>query len=123
MNLVEQVGGAKILGDANELQQVVLNLAINAFRHSNAGGTLTVSATLPDQNTGGVALIEFSDNGSGIPAEQLPHIFEAGFSTTGQSPGLGLTVCQLLVEQHGGSIRVQSEVGRGTTFSLEFPLA
>ncbi len=116
------LGEAEIAGDSGSLQQVILNLACNALRHTSSGGKITVSAKLETRDTARVAVVEFTDNGSGIRPEDLAHIFEAGFTTTRQSPGLGLTICQRIVEQHHGSLAVQSEPGKGTTFRMEFPV-
>jgi len=116
------LGEAEIAGDIGSLQQLILNLACNALRHTPSDGKITVSAKLETRDTARVALIEFADNGSGIRPENLAHIFEAGFTTTRQSPGLGLTICQRIVDQHHGNIAVQSEPGKGTTFRMEFPV-
>ena len=116
------LGDTAIVGDPHSLQQVLLNLAMNAFRHTPAGGKLTVSASLQARAMGQAASIEFTDTGCGISPEHLPHIFEPGFSGAGQRPGLGLPVCQRIVQQHGGVIQVESRVGKGTTFRLEFPV-
>jgi signal transduction histidine kinase len=67
------------------------------------------------------ALVEIADTGCGIPEELIGHLFEAGFSATGETPGLGLAVCKRLMAQHGGEIRVFSQVNEGSTFQLEFP--
>jgi signal transduction histidine kinase len=83
---------------------------------------ISIVATVEAKQSGPIAVIEFSDTGSGIRPEDLPHIFKVGFTTTGQTPGLGLTVCQRIVEQHCGSINVRSQLGQGTTFRMEFPL-
>jgi signal transduction histidine kinase len=101
---------------------VLLNLACNALRHTAEGGAISIAATVETAQSEAIVVIEFSDTGSGIRPEDLPHIFNVGFTTTGQTPGLGLTVCQRIVEQHCGSINVRSQVGRGTTFRMEFPL-
>jgi len=110
-----------IHGDHDALQQVFLNLALNAFRHTTNGGRLWVTAS---RVTGGAkaARVEFSDNGCGIEPTLLARIFDPGCSGIGYTPGLGLAVCRRIVEQHGGSIRLSSELGRGTTVSLEFPI-
>ena len=68
------------------------------------------------------ALVEVADSGCGIPAHMLDQLFEAGFSAEGNTPGLGLAVCKRLMDQHGGEIRVSSQVNQGTTFQLEFPI-
>ena len=80
----------EIEGDPNGLQQVILNLAINAFRHTPMGGSLTISARLQDEH----AIVDFADTGEGIAEQDLPKIFNAGFSGSNQRPGLGLTICQ-----------------------------
>jgi two-component system sensor histidine kinase FlrB len=115
------LGEAEIAGDSGSLQQLILNLACNALRHTPSDGKITVSAKLETRDAARVAVVEFTDNGSGVRPEDVTHIFEAGFTTTRQSPGLGLTICQRILEQHHGSIVVQSELGRGTTFRMEFP--
>ena len=112
------VSNPEIEGDPNGLQQVILNLAINAFRHTPAGGSLTICA----RTRGKVAIVDFADSGEGIAAPDLSKIFDAGFSGSKQRPGLGLTICQRIMEQHGAAIRVRSRAGEGTTFSLEFPI-
>jgi signal transduction histidine kinase len=119
--LLENLNHAKIAGDSNGLRQLILNLACNALRHTKPGGKITIAATIEIRLSDKVAVIEFADTGSGIRAEDLPHIFRVGFTTTGQTPGLGLTICQQIVEQHGGTITVLSQLGRGTTFRMEFP--
>ncbi len=122
VTLRENLNRAEIRGDSNGLRQMILNLACNALRHTAAGGEISITATVEAKGVGPIAIIEFSDTGSGIRPQDLPHIFKAGFTTTGQTPGLGLTVCQRIVEQHHGSINVRSQLGRGTTFRMEFPV-
>jgi len=112
----------EIAGDAGSLQQVLLNLACNALRHTPAGGKITVSARSETRDAARFAVVEFTDNGSGIRPQDLKHIFEPGFTTARQSPGLGLTICQRILEQHHGTISAQSEPGQGTTFRMEFPV-
>jgi two-component system sensor histidine kinase FlrB len=122
LTLSETLNRAEITGDSNVLRQIVLNLACNALRHTPPGGDVTIAATVEAGKSGRTAVIEFSDTGSGIRPEDLPNIFQVGFTTTGQTPGLGLTVCQRIVEQHRGTIRVRSQWGQGTTFRMEFPV-
>ena len=110
----------EISGDPNGLQQVILNLAINAFRHTAIGGSVAISVRLKEDLSG--VVLEFADTGKGIAEANLPRLFEAGFSGTGQTPGLGLTVCKRIVEQHQGTISVESQLGKGTKFTLEFPI-
>lgn len=113
-----ELENAEILGDPNGLQQVILNLAVNAFRHTSMGGSLTISARVQDK----FAVVDFADSGEGIAERDLPKIFTAGFSGSNRRPGLGLTICQRILQQHKGVIRVQSRVCKGTTFSLEIPV-
>jgi len=112
----QELGDAEISGNAGELQQVILNLALNAFRHTEAGGQVKLRARVEEKT----AVIEFSDTGSGIPEDDLEKIFETGFSTKSDSPGLGLAVCRKIVQQHGGTITARSE--GGATFRMEFPI-
>ncbi|HZD32132.1 MAG TPA: ATP-binding protein [Candidatus Angelobacter sp.] len=122
LSLQAEPGEMFIGGDHNALQQVFLNLALNAFRHTDKGGWLRVSASQIQSAGGECARVAFSDNGCGIDPQTLPHIFSAGWSGSGQTPGLGLAVCRRIVEQHEGTLKVSSEPGRGTTFSMEFPI-
>jgi nitrogen fixation/metabolism regulation signal transduction histidine kinase len=122
LRLRENLNRAEIAGDSNGLRQMILNLACNALRHTQPGGEVTIAAGVDTNASGCMAVVEFADTGSGIPPEDLPHIFKVGFTTTGQTPGLGLAVCRRIVEQHRGKIDVRSELGQGTTFRMEFPV-
>jgi two-component system sensor histidine kinase FlrB len=106
-----------IEGNDGAIHQVILNIVCNAIRHTEAGGTVEVSA----RRAGDRALVDIRDTGCGIPADIAEHIFEAGFSAAGETPGLGLAVCKRLMEQHRGAIKLTSRVDEGTTFHLEFP--
>jgi signal transduction histidine kinase len=119
--MIEELGSAEIEADRNSIQQLILNLVCNALRYTPAGGKITLAATLDQERH--LAVIELSDTGSGIAPEHLTRIFEAGFSASGQTPGLGLTVCQRIVEQHRGHLGITSQLGMGTTVRMEFPLA
>jgi signal transduction histidine kinase len=108
-----------IRGNAGKLQQVFLNLFINARDAMESGGTLSVT-TKPDAL--GVR-VEVRDSGPGIPHENLARIFDPFFTTKGarKGTGLGLSVSYGIVEEHGGVIEVESKPGEGTVFRLEFP--
>jgi two-component system, NtrC family, sensor kinase len=110
-----------VLGDAGQLQQAVIALATNAVDAMPFGGVLKISA----RNEGSSVLIEVSDNGIGIPSENLPKIFEPFYTTKeiGRGTGLGLAVCYGILTEHGGSLDVQSTVGVGTTFTISLPAA
>ncbi len=111
-----------ILADPSRLQQAFLNLALNAFRAMKPGGVLSISVSRKDEDSCPMAVITFADQGVGISADNLERIFEPGFTTQGGRPGLGLAVSRKVIEQHGGTIRVQSREGEGTTFTLVLPL-
>lgn len=112
-------GGGVVTADPVRLRQVLTNLVTNAFRYTPADGTVRLSAE------GGRIFV--SDTGSGISAEDLPHVFDRFWRAdrsrtrdTGGS-GLGLAIVHALVSAHGGTIEVESELGRGTTFTITLP--
>lgn len=113
--------GAVML-DPTGIHRVVLNLlsnALDAVRRDQGVVTVTTRA-LPAERA---LTIEVSDNGSGIPAASLPHIFEAFYTTKGlEGTGLGLAITDKIVKEHGGTIRVVSQEGRGSTFTVRLPL-
>jgi two-component system sensor histidine kinase FlrB len=122
LNGEENPAGSLIIqGNENGLRQIVLNLICNAIRHTPAGGSITMSVRAGSHHGKKRAVVEITDTGCGIPERAMEHLFEAGFSVDGDSPGLGLAVCKRLMTQHGGEIRVSSELHCGTTFQLEFP--
>jgi signal transduction histidine kinase len=117
----------RVFGDPVQLEQVLLNLLINA-RHAmlGKGGSLTLKAARTDDNE---ARIQVIDTGPGIPQRLLPKIFEPFFTTKGtakpgesRGTGLGLSICKEIVAHHGGRITVESTVGKGTTFTIYLPL-
>lgn len=114
----EDVG--QVQGSADLLLQVFTNLAVNACDAMAGGGTLTV--TCKAENDGGVR-IQFSDTGEGIKPEDLSHIFDPFFTTrpAKHGTGLGLVVSHTIIEQHHGTIEVESRVGVGTTFTVRLP--
>ncbi len=114
-----------VLADRDRLAQILTNLLGNALRYVSHGGKITIRAWREDP----WVKIAVIDNGPGIPADELPHIFErfwrgdkARRRDTGGS-GLGLAIVKSLVEAHGGQIEVESEEGRGTTFIFTLPIA
>ena len=113
--------GLGVKGNAGKLQQVFLNLVLNARDAMDGGGTLTVRTW----SDGACARIEIRDTGQGIPSDTLPRIYDPFFTTKAarKGTGLGLSVTYGIVQEHGGSIEVQSEPGAGTLFHLEFPLS
>jgi signal transduction histidine kinase len=109
-----------IQSDRGQLQQVFLNLVNNAFAAVPDGGTVNIVIAQPNVNE---VAITIRDNGSGIPEEDLKHIFEPFFSTKGQAgTGLGLSITHDIVERLGGLIEVHSELGKGTRFIVNLPV-
>lgn len=113
--------------DVNLFKQALLNLLLNALQampqeraaaEGHAGELLVQTVAGKDS-----AILYVSDTGVGIPAENLPHIFDAYFTTKKGGTGLGLPTTRRIIEEHGGHITVQSEPGRGTSFRVELPLA
>jgi NtrC-family two-component system sensor histidine kinase KinB len=114
----------RALADPARLERVVTNLLSNALKYSEPGEPVTVRLIQAD----GEIVTAISDHGRGIAPEELPHLLEkyyraqAGREASG-SLGLGLYITKGLVEAHGGRIWVESEVGRGSTFSFSLPVA
>jgi PAS domain S-box-containing protein len=110
-----------VLIDRLQIERVISNLVINALRHTK-NGEIKINAEQRDNHVA----ISIGDTGSGIPTEYLPHIFDK-FVQVPDAPtggaGLGLTISKSIVEAHGGQISVQSQVGRGSTFTFTLPLA
>ncbi len=112
-------------GDKTRLHQALLNVIENAVKYTPRGGRVKVTLTSDPRR----ALIRVEDTGQGIPAEQLPKIYDRFFrvdkarSQDVQGTGLGLSIVRWIVESHGGSIMASSEVGVGTTFVIALPLA
>ncbi|MGD0173661.1 MAG: ATP-binding protein [Anaerolineales bacterium] len=116
---------AVVIGDRDRLKQLLLNLVVNALQYTQSGGRVLLSLRGVDD----FVHITISDNGPGIPPEELPHIFDRFYrveksrsrSALGGS-GLGLSIAQWIAQSHDGRIEVASEPGKGTTFSVWLPL-
>jgi signal transduction histidine kinase len=111
-------------GDPAGLQQLVGNLVSNGIRYTPRGGRVTIRLL----DTEGKLRIEVADTGIGIPAEDLHRVFDEFYRSanarehTGDGTGLGLSIVKAVVEQHGGTVSVESTVGQGTTFTVELPV-
>lgn len=108
-----------ISADPNQLKQVLLNLTMNAVHAMPSGGLIAIVAEV----AGTKAKIAIRDTGTGMPADMLGKIFEPFFTTRREGTGLGLAIVRKIVEQHGGSIAVESTPGHGSCFTLLWPLA
>ncbi|MGA2832727.1 MAG: ATP-binding protein [Terracidiphilus sp.] len=120
-----------VMGNESALQQVVLNLVSNAIRYTQADGKVTVSLGPKQHIAKGESrnvqteyvTAEFADTGCGMRPDQIAHVFEPGFSGTGDTSGLGLAVCERIMKQHGGWISASNGVYSGARFTLFFPVA
>ena len=118
-------GFPKLVADSDRLRQVITNLLSNAIKYSPAGGSISIRCR--ERGTQH-AVIEVIDHGLGIPADQVDRLFQKFQRVRTDEhlrisgTGLGLYICRLIVEGHGGQVWVESEVGKGSTFGLVLPL-
>jgi len=123
VNTVKPERAARVLGDARRLSQVVSNLLGNAIKFTPRAGSITASIELEPK----FVATTVEDSGPGIAAEEIPGIFERFARATGTGAvagtGLGLMIARQIVEAHGGSIGVESAVGRGSRFWFRLPKA
>jgi signal transduction histidine kinase len=118
LELADDLGVVR--GDSGQITQVLMNLVVNALQAMEDGGILHI-ATFREEDQ---ACLQVADTGGGIPAEVCARIFEPFFTTkdVGEGTGLGLSVVHGIVSAHGGRIEVQSDTGRGTTFTVRLPI-
>jgi two-component system phosphate regulon sensor histidine kinase PhoR len=116
---------ARVMGDRDGLRQVLLNLVENGIKYSDSSGGDVVISVQEERDR---QVVRVSDEGIGIAAEDLPYLFDTAYrapqahSFRRKGSGLGLAIVKHIVEQHGGQIRVQSQIGKGTTISFDLPL-
>lgn len=108
---------SRVLGDDELLKQVLMNIIINAVHSVQAGGSITLSI----RGNKDYEVVDIRDSGEGIEQENIERIFDPFFSTKEKGTGLGLTIASKIMISHGGFIKVTSEAGKGSTFSLHFP--
>jgi two-component system sensor histidine kinase PilS (NtrC family) len=122
--LVQAEPSVEIEGASGQIRQVLWNLIRNATDAMPSGGTIRITAAR-EELTGGrrEALLSVADDGVGIPKDDLDRIFEPFFSTKESGTGLGLATVARIVEDHRGTVDIHSEPGKGTTFTLRFPVA
>ena len=120
LEIIQGQGLPAVMVDRHMIEQVLMNLILNAVQAMKTGGVLTMRTSVSE----GVCRVDVQDSGAGIPASVLPHIFDPFFTTKGEGEGtgLGLSVSLGIVERHGGRISVESEVGTGSTFTLHLPI-
>jgi len=117
-------GSSTVLGDADRLAQVLRNLLSNALRHTPAGGRVSLAVI----RAGEQVHVQVADSGSGISAEDLPHVFDRFYrgdrsrSRQGGGAGLGLAIARQIVAAHGGTLTATSEPGQGATFTMALPV-
>ena len=120
-------GSARVVGDREGMVQILRNLLENAVRHTEADGRIQVSVRVLEAE--GMASIEVTDDGEGIPARSLPRIFERFYRADSSrardfgGTGLGLAIVKHLVSAMGGEVSASSELGRGTTIGFTIPMA
>ena len=109
---------AAISVDAEQIKQVLLNLVLNAVQAMPAGGQVTLSSRLADASV----LLEVTDQGVGIPRENLERIFDPFFTTRAGGTGLGLSIAYQIINRHGGHLSVRNNPDRGVTFTVVLPV-
>ncbi len=125
IELSVQTEPTRAVGDPDKIAQVITNLLSNALAYTPSGGRVILSAAVQDQ----LAVLTVADTGSGIPPEELPHLFgrfyrvETSRSRDRGGSGLGLAITRAIVQAHGGTIDVRSAPGQGSTFTVRLPLA
>jgi PAS domain S-box-containing protein len=112
-----------VQADRQQLRQLFLNLLTNASDAMEGGGTLTIKTRSADLGEAKSVIIEFADTGVGIAPENLERIWDSFFTTkpAGKGTGLGLSICRRIVEDHGGTITIESQAKQGTTVRIELP--
>ena len=129
VRLVKEYGGATgeslpptVMADPHQLQQVLMNIVLNAIQASTAGGEIRLRTGVTDNTAGQpYACITIADSGKGMTADEVAKAFQPFFSTKAQGTGLGLAIAKQIVEQHGGQLTLRSTPGAGTEVQVELP--
>jgi signal transduction histidine kinase len=125
VNILTELAKVEISGDPEHLAQVVTNLLVNAIQYNRPDGNVSIKL----EAESGLAVLTVTDTGPGIPAEDLPHVFERFYrgdksrTVSNGHAGLGLAIAKAIVEAHGGTIDVSSQTDQGTTFTVRLPVA
>jgi signal transduction histidine kinase len=113
----------RIQADSQQLSQVLVNLYLNAIDAMPNGGQLTVGARPNGGHNRSAVMLSVADTGTGIEATEIGKIFQPFYTAKKRRGlGLGLSICERIIKNHGGEIEVESEPGKGTTFKLHLPL-
>ena len=124
VKVLADLAPVEITGDAERLAQVVTNLLANAIQYNRLDGEVRIKL----EAKSGLAVLTITDTGPGIPAQDLPHVFERFYrgdksrTISNGHAGLGLAISKAIVEAHGGTIEVSSRTGQGTTFTVRLPM-
>jgi len=132
LNLKLEENLPQVMADGGKVSQVLMNLLSNALKFSGNGGKVDVEAKLATEKMAGsevqkVVAVSVTDTGMGIPVEEIPNIFQrykqasTAKRVRQKGTGLGLAICKLIVEAHGGTIKVESDTGKSTTFRFTLP--
>jgi two-component system NtrC family sensor kinase len=114
-----EAGIPDVLVDPDQIQQVFVNIILNAAEAMTKGGRLTIRSWVPPD--GQSVLVSIADTGPGIPESVRERIFDPFFTTKEHGTGLGLSISYGIVEQHGGTVSVDSALGKGSTFTIQLP--
>jgi signal transduction histidine kinase len=117
-NLAEDL--PEINMDKAQIEQALINLTLNAIEATHPGGKVTIKSRFASET--GVVEITVSDTGKGISEEDIDRIFDPFFTTSKSGTGLGLAITHGIIEQHGGTIRMESKMGQGTSCIIRLPL-
>lgn len=119
LHTIAQCDDPPLMGDENELKQLFMNIILNSLEAIEKQGNVWVKVNIPSDSR---VSVEIADDGPGIPAEQLGKVFLPFFTSKQHGTGLGLATCKRIVTNHGGDIRVESEPGKGTCFTIDLAL-
>jgi two-component system, sporulation sensor kinase E len=108
----------KVLVDRAQLKQAFFNVIKNAVQAMRTGGILRIHTEADDDRV----VVSFIDTGHGIASDEIGRIFDAYYTTKADGSGLGLMIVQRIVREHGGTIEIESDAGRGTTFRIKLPI-
>jgi two-component system sensor histidine kinase HydH len=121
LRFVQYASPLRLRADSDRLVQALLNILLNAVQATPENGAVTVKISAENAPTGFLS-ISITDTGAGMTQETLDNIFTPYYTTKAQGSGLGLTITQQIIDQHGGSIHVASQPGCGASFTLTLPL-